>query len=420
MAETLTLESSEIESMDMETIRSRFNQLSGLRAGALDFLSDSTNFDSKKLLEDCLLNFQRRMELIDSEAPNIAALRSEDLGDYIEQLKKELHSAQDENVKLCSGISTLTKAISADTAEFGANLESLSFLLNVIDSQGQQLDDKDPPADMGTLGFIDEGAIVLREDHKFKILELSGQLEKSKSNLSTLEYLDFALKRVEAIGQIEELLSDVRVIDFEGNHIRLLLKTPIPSIDSFPLQYNSACSTEPSVVDHELMIEVSEKTIAPMNLEIFPADVYVDEIMHSAKSSRHISTMMFSSYLGWLVRQVQKRILICTIRRYLVRDANKSRYSFEYSDRDETITAHMVGGIDAFIKTSQGWPLSSGSLTLISMKSSDDRSRSISLSFLCKVKDLANSLDTQIRRKLTSFIDAIEEILVREMRSELH
>ncbi|XP_039125663.1 uncharacterized protein LOC120261746 isoform X2 [Dioscorea cayenensis subsp. rotundata] len=412
MAETLTLESSEIESMDMETIRSRFNQLSGLRAGALDFLSDSTNFDSKKLLEDCLLNFQRRMELIDSEAPNIAALRSEDLGDYIEQLKKELHSAQDENVKLCSGISTLTKAISADTAEFGANLESLSFLLNVIDSQGQQLDDKDPPADMGTLGFIDEGAIVLREDHKFKILELSGQLEKSKSNLSTLEYLDFALKRVEAIGQIEELLSDVRVIDFEGNHIRLLLKTPIPSIDSFPLQYNSACSTEPSVVDHELMIEVSEKTIAPMNLEIFPADVYVDEIMHSAKSS--------SSYLGWLVRQVQKRILICTIRRYLVRDANKSRYSFEYSDRDETITAHMVGGIDAFIKTSQGWPLSSGSLTLISMKSSDDRSRSISLSFLCKVKDLANSLDTQIRRKLTSFIDAIEEILVREMRSELH
>ncbi|KAH7683125.1 hypothetical protein IHE45_05G162200 [Dioscorea alata] len=412
MAETLTLESSEIESMDMETIRSRFNQLSGLRVGALDSSSDSSNFDSKKLLADCLLNFQRRTELIDSEAPNIAALRPEDLGDYIEQLKKELHSTQNENVKLSSDISTLTKSISADTAEFGAKLESLSFLLNVIDSQGQQLDDKDAPADMGIPGFIDEGAMVLQEDHKFKILELSGQLEKSKSNLSTLEYLDFALKRVEAIGQIEELLSDVRVIDFEGNHIRLLLKTPIPSIDSFPLQYNSACSTEPSVVDHELMIEVSEKTIAPMNLEIFPADVYVDEIMHSAKSS--------SSYLGWLVRQVQKRILLCTIRRYLVRDANKSRYSFEYSDRDETITAHMVGGIDAFIKTSQGWPLSSGSLTLISMKSSDDRSRSISLSFLCKVKDLANSLDTQIRRKLTSFIDAIEEILVREMRSELH
>ncbi|KAH7683123.1 hypothetical protein IHE45_05G162200 [Dioscorea alata] len=315
MAETLTLESSEIESMDMETIRSRFNQLSGLRVGALDSSSDSSNFDSKKLLADCLLNFQRRTELIDSEAPNIAALRPEDLGDYIEQLKKELHSTQNENVKLSSDISTLTKSISADTAEFGAKLESLSFLLNVIDSQ--QLDDKDAPADMGIPGFIDEGAMVLQEDHKFKILELSGQLEKSKSNLSTLEYLDFALKRVEAIGQIEELLSDVRVIDFEGNHIRLLLKTPIPSIDSFPLQYNSACSTEPSVVDHELMIEVSEKTIAPMNLEIFPADVYVDEIMHSAKSS--------SSYLGWLVRQVQKRILLCTIRRYLVRDANKSR-----------------------------------------------------------------------------------------------
>lgn len=81
---------------------------------------------------------------------------------------------------------------------------------------------------------------------------------------------------MEAIGQIEELLSDVRVIDFEGNHIRLLLKTPIPSIDSFPLQYNSACSTEPSVVDHELMIEVSEKTIAPMNLEVSSFEILLN------------------------------------------------------------------------------------------------------------------------------------------------
>ncbi|KAJ0972993.1 hypothetical protein J5N97_020952 [Dioscorea zingiberensis] len=91
---------------------------------------------------------------------------------------------------------------------------------------------------------------------------------------------------VEVIGQIEELLSEVRVIEFKGNHIRLLLKTPIPSMDILPLQYNSASFIEPAVVDHELMIEVLENNLEPMNLEIFPADVYVDEIIRNAKSSR--------------------------------------------------------------------------------------------------------------------------------------
>lgn len=62
------------------------------------------------------------------------------------------------------------------------------------------------------------------------------------------------------------------------------------------------------------------------------------------------------------------------------------RHSFEYSDRDETVTAHLVGGIDAFIKISLDWPLSSSGLKLISIKSSDKQSKSISLSFLCKVK----------------------------------
>ncbi|KAJ0988878.1 hypothetical protein J5N97_007234 [Dioscorea zingiberensis] len=388
MAETLTSssEGSEVESMDMETIRSRFNLLSEMLAGALYSSSDVASFDPMKLLADCVSSFQRSMEQIDLEDPNIAAQRPEDLGAYIEQLKKELNSTQEENVKLSSEINTLTKSISADTAQFGADLESLACSLSLIDSQGQQFDAHDAQADRVIPVTIDEGPMDLPEDQKFKILELSGKLEKSISNLSTLEYLDSAFKRVEAIGQIEELLSEVRVIEFKGNHIRLLLKTPIPSVDSLPLQYNSASFIEPTVVDHELMIEVLENNLEPMKLEIFPADVYVDEIIRNAKSSRHISTMMTGSFLGWLVRQVQKRILLCTIRRYFVRDANKSRYSFEYSDRDETITAHMVGGINAFLKASQDWPLSSAPLTLISMKNSDTHSGSISLSFLCKVK----------------------------------
>lgn len=55
-------------------------------------------------------------------------------------------------------------------------------------------------------------------------------------------------------------------------------------------------------------------------------------------------------------------------------------------DRDEIIVAHMVGGVDAFIKVCQGWPVSNNALKLKSLKSSDQQSKGISLSFLCKVE----------------------------------
>ncbi|KAK9140925.1 hypothetical protein Scep_010606 [Stephania cephalantha] len=95
------------------------------------------------------------------------------------------------------------------------------------------------------------------------------------------------------------------------------------------------------------------------------------------------------------------------------------RHSFEYSDRDEMMVAHIVGGFDAFIKLPQGWPMLTCALKLISLKSSENHSRAISLSFICKVEEMANSLDVHTRQNLLSFADAIEEILVQQMRSEL-
>ena len=69
-----------------------------------------------------------------------------------------------------------------------------------------------------------------------------------------------------------------------------------------------------------------------------------------------------------------------------IRTYFESRYSLEYLDKDEIILAHLAGGVDALIKASQGWPQSSSLLQLISLKSSDNDSKGISLSFLCKVK----------------------------------
>lgn len=62
-----------------------------------------------------------------------------------------------------------------------------------------------------------------------------------------------------------------------------------------------------------------------------------------------------------------------------------NRHSFDYVEREETIVAHMVGGIDAFVKLPQGWPLTCSGLTLMSLKSSSQYSQQISLTLLCKV-----------------------------------
>lgn len=61
------------------------------------------------------------------------------------------------------------------------------------------------------------------------------------------------------------------------------------------------------------------------------------------------------------------------------------RHSFEYLDREDMIIAHVAGEIDAFIKLPHGWPISDLALELISLKSTSQYSKEISLSFLCKI-----------------------------------
>ncbi|CAL5371969.1 unnamed protein product [Camellia sinensis] len=80
-------------------------------------------------------------------------------------------------------------------------------------------------------------------------------------------------------------------------------------------------------------------------------------------------------------------------------------YSFEYLDRVEIIVAHMVGGVDASLKMSQGWPVSNHALKLISLKHSSQYSKEISPSFLCKVEMWRRR---KRRKRLVVIIDSIE------------
>ncbi|KAF7837012.1 reverse transcriptase-like protein [Senna tora] len=138
------------------------------------------------------------------------------------------------------------------------------------------------------------------------------------------------------------------------------------------------------------------------NLELLELDNQIDEMKSTLKSLQDLKHMVqwsdvveqieealtglkvlsldenciSKSSLQWLIRKVQDRIIL---------SIGVLRYSLEYLDRDETIVAHMAGGIDAFIKLSHSWPITNSPLKLISLKGSDHL-KEISLSFLCKVE----------------------------------
>ncbi|ESR34184.1 hypothetical protein CICLE_v10005758mg [Citrus x clementina] len=202
------------------------------------------------------------------------------------------------------------------------------------------------------------------------------------------------------------------------------MQTYIPTLEESSFQHKIEDVIEPSEVNHELLIEVIDGTMEIKNVEMFPNDVHISDLVDAAKSFRQSGTQLdsleTSSSLQWFIRNVQDRIILSTLRRFVVKTANKSRHLFEYFEGDEMIVAHLVGGVDAFIKPSQGWPLSNSPLKLISLKSSDHHSKGISLSFFCKVEEAANSLDVQIRQNLSSFVDGVEKILLEQMRVELH
>ncbi|KAH9649796.1 reverse transcriptase domain-containing protein [Citrus sinensis] len=403
-----------------------------------------------------------KVKEIITEYADVSFLGIEDLGDgicdadaYLEHLKEELKTVEAESSKISNEIETLTRTQVEDSNRLESDLEELNCALDLIASEGSQNAKEDrqvfcparaedqvcPPhtEDQSDL-------IKIHEDHRFEILELESQIEKNKIILNSLQDLDFVLKRFDAVEQIEDTLTGLKVIDFDGKCFRLSMQTYIPTLEESSFQHKIEDVIEPSEVNHELLIEVIDGTMEIKNVEMFPNDVHISDLVDAAKSFRlyrpelvamiyiayhlhnqvtkqsgtQLDSLETSSSLQWFIRNVQDRIILSTLRRFVVKTANKSRHLFEYFEGDEMIVAHLVGGVDAFIKPSQGWPLSNSPLKLISLKSSDHHSKGISLSFFCKVEEAANSLDVQIRQNLSSFVDGVEKILLEQMRVELH
>ncbi|CAN0875311.1 hypothetical protein LINGRAHAP2_LOCUS10754, partial [Linum grandiflorum] len=256
----------------------------------------------------------------------------------------------------------------------------------------------------------------------FQVLKLENQIEESKIKLKSLQDLDSSFKRFDALEQIEKALSGLEVTEVDGNCIKLSLKTYTPNLGDILCQQKIEGPVELSELHHEFLIEVSNETMGFKKVEMFPNDIFIGDIVDAANSFRYSSSSSSipetRSSLQWFILKVQDKISECNLRRHVAKSGSKSRHSFEYLDKDETIKAHLVG-VDAFIKVGPGWPLTNSPLKLMSLKSSNQH-KEVSLSFLCKIEERANSMDAQIRHELVSFADEIEKAVLEQMRLEIH
>ncbi|KAM2623912.1 hypothetical protein TB1_030936 [Malus domestica] len=391
------------EPLDLITIQRQVRELEEVLDQ--DDASELTPSESQDLLRDCGLLLQSRLEQIVSECSDVGLLEDQDYEAYLGRFEQELNSVQAESTKVSNEIEGLVRTHEEDFHRLDIDLAQLKCSLDFVAKKDLEKEKQD-----ADVNYIKNGKDQLDQ---MKVLELESQIEKSSKILKSLQDLECEFKWLDDTEKIEDEFTGLKVISFGENCIRLSLRTYIPKLEELVPQQNIADATEPSHVNHELLIELLEGTLDLRNAEIFPNDVYINDILDAAKS-------LSKSSLQWFVTKVQDRIVLCTMRRLVVKNANKSRHSLQYLDKDETIVAHVVGEVDAFIKVPQGWPLLSSPLKLIYLKSSDQHSKGISLSFLCKVEELANSLGVQIRQSLSSFVDAIAKVLVEQMRIQLH
>ncbi|KAM4105872.1 hypothetical protein ACJW30_04G022000 [Castanea mollissima] len=364
-------------SVDLHTIRRRIREMAELHDDDVPDLTTTTSDSDEKLLRDFTLDFDNKVnQIVLDSTSHVASLTLQDFDAFFERLKEELNMVEAESTKISNEIEILARTNVEDSTQLKTCLERLECDLDSITSQGLEKVKAGANANCPTYGDDESSLINEPVDHKLELLELEVEIERNKTTLKSLQDLDHMYRWFDAIEQIEDLLTGLKVVAFTENCIRLSLQTYIPKLEGS----RKIEGIEPSVLNHELLIEVLEGTMELKSVEIFPNDVYIIDILDAAKSLR---------------------------------------FSLEYLDRDESIIAHMAGAVDAFIKISQDWPILSSPLKLISLKSSD-HSKEISLTFLCKAEEVANSLDIHIRQDISSFVDAIEKILVEQMHLELH
>ncbi|RDX70052.1 hypothetical protein CR513_50744, partial [Mucuna pruriens] len=350
----------------------------------------------------CALHLETTLQQIVSDFP---CFEIEDA--YLLHLKEELHILHVESAQVSDQIHLLAKTHNDDSILLEAKLEELECSFHYITSKDQNTAEATEGIDSPVLADDSSNFTIANLDNNLEQFKLDNKIDEMKLILKSLQNLQFNGKWFE----IEDAFTGLKVLALDENCIRLSLQTYMPTFEGISYLPRVEDTTDVAELNHELSIEVFEGTMKLKNVQVFPNDIYMNDIVDTAKS-------ISKSSLQWFIQKVQERIIFSTLRHLVVKGANESRYSLEYLDKDETIVAHMAGGIDAYIKLPHGWPIFGSPLKLICIKGSDDLKRT-SLSFHCKVEKLANSLDTHIRQNISSFVDAVEEVLREQLQLDL-
>lgn len=406
------------ESFHLQEIHSRVKELEHRHRNCRDESGESIPCGFEALAQDYALQLETKVKEIVEDYCHVDSMDVEESDAYLEYLRKELHSAEAESAQVSQEIERLSKSHAKDCTSLEADLEGLLLSIDFLTSQDVNKSKENlPSSSLMEVCDVDY-------DAKFKMCELENQIEEKRVVLKSLEDLDSVRKRLDATEQIEDAFTGLRVLKFDENFITLQLRTCIPKLDGLLGQHDLVHTTEPSELIHELLIHLKDKTTEITKVEMLPNDVYIGDIIDAADPFRqirlHSALLDTRSSLQWLVAKVKERIISATLRKCMAKSSKTIRHTFEYYDKDETIVAHTAGGIDAFLKVSDGWPLLNSPLKLASLKNSENHSNGISLSLICKVEELANSLDLQTRQNLSSFMDAIEKILMQQSREELN
>ncbi|CAD5324006.1 unnamed protein product [Arabidopsis thaliana] len=379
-------------SLDLQEIRRRVKEFDFFPRNCREEPVESCSSDYETLVvQDFVLQFEPKVkEIVEDygdmkyESQIMVKLSDGNLTDaYLEYLRNELQSVEAESAKVSEEIERLSQSHAQDSSRLQRDLEGLLLSLDSMSSQDVEKSKENQPSSssMEVCEVID--------DDKFK-------MEEKRMILKSLEDLDSLRKRFDAAEQVEDALTGLKVLEFDGNFIRLQLRTYIQKLDGFLGQHKFDHITEPSELIHELLIYLKDKTTEITKFEMFPNDIYIGDIIEAADSFRqvrlHSAVLDTRSSVQWVVAKVQDKIISTTLRKYIVMSSKTIRYTFEYYDKDETIVAHIAGGIDAFLKVSDGWPLLNTPLKLASLKNSDNQSKGFSLSLISKLESGTSEL----------------------------
>ncbi|XP_061991849.1 uncharacterized protein LOC133709914 [Rosa rugosa] len=283
---------------DLTTIHRRVLELEEiLERCRRDDDSESPTADSQDLLNDCAVFLRSRVEKIVSDCSDVGLLGDQDFEAYMERFEQELSSVEAESAKVSDEIEGLVRTHEEDFNRLNVDIGQLKCSLDFAGSQDLEKAKLGADADCPSYGKDQLDPMNVNED-KFKLLELENQIDKNHIILKSLQDVECKLKWLDATEQFEDAFSGLKVISFEENCIRLSLRTYIPKSKGLSQQIIEDTTS----VNHELLIELMEGTMDLRNVEIFPNDVCVRDILDAAKS-------LSKSSLQWFVTKVQDKIV---------------------------------------------------------------------------------------------------------------